>query len=167
MSEISIPPMKLSGLEPVQIGARQPVDSSAEGVAPSATFVNIGERTNVTGSKAFAKMILNGEFDKALSVARQQVESGAQIIDINMDDVRSGGRAPGHERAAAGSRRRSGFAAGRNPCPGQHPVAGYGRRPASNRRLPHGGSRRRWCADDDNSEQRPAGGSWHRGAEEG
>ncbi len=87
MSEISIPPMKLSGLEPVLIGALQLVDSSAEGAAPSATFVNIGERTNVTGSKAFAKMILNGEFDKALSVARQQVENGAQIIDINMDEA--------------------------------------------------------------------------------
>ena len=87
MSEISIPPMKLSGLEPVLIGAAEPPDDSAEGVAPSATFVNIGERTNVTGSKAFAKMILNGEFDKALSVARQQVENGAQIIDINMDEA--------------------------------------------------------------------------------
>jgi 5-methyltetrahydrofolate--homocysteine methyltransferase len=52
-----------------------------------ATFVNIGERTNVTGSKAFARMILNGEFDQALSVARQQVENGAQIIDINMDEA--------------------------------------------------------------------------------
>ena len=55
--------MRLSGLEPVQIDAQS-------------LFVNIGERTNVTGSKAFAKMILNGEFDKALSVARQQVENG-------------------------------------------------------------------------------------------
>ncbi|PJB45871.1 MAG: methionine synthase [Comamonadaceae bacterium CG_4_9_14_3_um_filter_60_33] len=52
-----------------------------------ATFVNIGERTNVTGSKAFARMILNGDFDQALSVARQQVENGAQIIDINMDEA--------------------------------------------------------------------------------
>ena len=67
-------PMKLSGLEPVLIG---------EG----ALFVNIGERTNVTGSKAFARMILNGEFEQALAVARQQVENGAQIIDINMDEA--------------------------------------------------------------------------------
>ncbi|MFZ4289555.1 dihydropteroate synthase, partial [Variovorax sp. HJSM1_2] len=74
MSEISVPPLKLSGLEPVSIG---------EGTL----FVNIGERTNVTGSKAFARMILNGEFDQALSVARQQVENGAQIIDINMDEA--------------------------------------------------------------------------------
>ena len=68
------PPLKLSGLEPVTI---------AEG----ALFVNIGERTNVTGSKAFARMILNGDFEQALAVARQQVENGAQIIDINMDEA--------------------------------------------------------------------------------
>jgi 5-methyltetrahydrofolate--homocysteine methyltransferase len=49
--------------------------------------VNIGERTNVTGSKAFARMILNGEYEEALAVARQQVENGAQIIDINMDEA--------------------------------------------------------------------------------
>jgi 5-methyltetrahydrofolate--homocysteine methyltransferase len=66
--------MKLSGLEPVAIG---------EG----SLFVNIGERTNVTGSKAFARMILNGQFEDALAVARQQVENGAQVIDINMDEA--------------------------------------------------------------------------------
>ncbi len=71
---VPVPPMKLSGLEPVSIG---------EGTL----FVNIGERTNVTGSKAFARLILNGEFEAALSVARQQVENGAQIIDINMDEA--------------------------------------------------------------------------------
>ena len=70
----NVPPMKLSGLEPVNIGA-------------STLFVNIGERTNVTGSKAFARMILNGEYEQALAVARQQVENGAQIIDINMDEA--------------------------------------------------------------------------------
>lgn len=70
----AIPPMKLSGLEPVLIG---------EGTL----FVNIGERTNVTGSKAFARLILNGQFEEALSVARQQVENGAQVIDINMDEA--------------------------------------------------------------------------------
>ncbi|MDH5707791.1 MAG: dihydropteroate synthase, partial [Hylemonella sp.] len=74
MSENSVPPMKLSGLEPLVIG---------EG----SLFVNIGERTNVTGSKAFARMILNDEFEKALAVARQQVENGAQVIDINMDEA--------------------------------------------------------------------------------
>ena len=67
-------PMKLSGLEPVNIGT-------------GTLFVNIGERTNVTGSKAFARMILNGDFEAALAVARQQVENGAQIIDINMDEA--------------------------------------------------------------------------------
>ncbi|CAN7176814.1 methionine synthase [Variovorax sp. LjRoot130] len=66
--------MKLSGLEPVQIGQ-------------GTLFVNIGERTNVTGSKAFARMILNGQFEEALAVARQQVENGAQVIDINMDEA--------------------------------------------------------------------------------
>ncbi|MDH5206147.1 MAG: dihydropteroate synthase, partial [Hylemonella sp.] len=74
MSENSVPPMKLSGLEPLVIG---------EG----SLFVNIGERTNVTGSKAFARMILNDEFEQALAVARQQVENGAQVIDINMDEA--------------------------------------------------------------------------------
>src|SRR5574344_1842387 len=69
-----IPPMKLSGLEPVLIGA-------------GSLFVNVGERTNVTGSKAFARMILNEQYEEALSVARQQVEHGAQIIDVNMDEA--------------------------------------------------------------------------------
>ena len=50
-------------------------------------FVNVGERTNVTGSKAFARMILNEQYDEALQVARQQVENDAQIIDINMDEA--------------------------------------------------------------------------------
>jgi 5-methyltetrahydrofolate--homocysteine methyltransferase len=54
---------------------------------PTASFVNIGERTNVTGSARFKKLILDGDFDAALAVARQQVESGAQIIDINMDEA--------------------------------------------------------------------------------
>jgi len=86
--------MKLSGLEPLLIGASASaatsspsVGASAEDLSPIASFVNVGERTNVTGSKAFARMILNGEFDQALSVARQQVENGAQIIDINMDEA--------------------------------------------------------------------------------
>src|SRR5687767_10428811 len=70
----AVAPMKLSGLEPVSIGQ-------------GTLFVNIGERTNVTGSKAFARMILAGEFEQALAVARQQVENGAQVIDVNMDEA--------------------------------------------------------------------------------
>ncbi|MFJ3046153.1 methionine synthase [Herbaspirillum chlorophenolicum] len=66
--------MRLSGLEPFTIN-----DESL--------FVNVGERTNVTGSKAFARLILNEQYDEALAVARQQVENGAQIIDINMDEA--------------------------------------------------------------------------------
>ena len=82
---IAVPPMKLSGLEPVRIGTTARADDDSTPV--QATFVNIGERTNVTGSKAFARMILNGEYEQALAVARQQVENGAQIIDINMDEA--------------------------------------------------------------------------------
>jgi 5-methyltetrahydrofolate--homocysteine methyltransferase len=66
--------LRLSGLEPFNVN---------EG----ALFINVGERTNVTGSKAFARMILNGQFDEALAVARQQVENGAQVIDVNMDEA--------------------------------------------------------------------------------
>ena len=73
MSHPVVAPMLLSGLEPVAIDT-------------NSLFVNVGERTNVTGSKAFARMILNGEYEQALAVARQQVENGAQIIDINMDE---------------------------------------------------------------------------------
>jgi 5-methyltetrahydrofolate--homocysteine methyltransferase len=65
---------RLSGLEPFTIDQ-------------NSLFVNVGERTNVTGSKAFARMILNEQYDEALSVARQQVENGAQVIDINMDEA--------------------------------------------------------------------------------
>ena len=73
-SAAPVPPLKLSGLEPVLVGT-------------GSLFVNIGERTNVTGSKAFARLILNGQFEEALGVARQQVENGAQIIDVNMDEA--------------------------------------------------------------------------------
>lgn len=66
--------LRLSGLEPFNIDGES-------------LFVNVGERTNVTGSKAFARLILNEDYDEALSVARQQVENGAQIIDINMDEA--------------------------------------------------------------------------------
>jgi 5-methyltetrahydrofolate--homocysteine methyltransferase len=84
---MSVPPMLLSGLEPLRIGTVYSDGDSAEGRSPTASFVNVGERTNVTGSKAFARMILNGEYEQALAVARQQVENGAQIIDINMDEA--------------------------------------------------------------------------------
>ena len=67
------PFLRLSGLEPVTL-------------TPETNFVNIGERTNVTGSPKFSKLILSGDFEGALSVARQQVEGGAQIIDVNMDE---------------------------------------------------------------------------------
>jgi len=67
------PYTRLSGLEAVTI-------------RPDSNFVNVGERTNVTGSPAFAKLILAGDYDAALSVARQQVEGGAQIIDVNLDE---------------------------------------------------------------------------------
>lgn len=68
------PYLQLSGLEPLSI-------------RPETNFVNIGERTNVTGSKKFARLIRSGNFEEALSVARDQVENGAQVIDINMDDA--------------------------------------------------------------------------------
>ena len=56
-------------------------------VRPETNFVNVGERTNVTGSKKFARLIREGNYEEAFSVARQQVESGAQILDVNMDDA--------------------------------------------------------------------------------
>ncbi|MBV8254532.1 MAG: methionine synthase [Chitinophaga sp.] len=68
------PFLRLSGLEPLV-------------VRPEANFINIGERTNVTGSKKFARLIREGHFEEALSVARQQVENGAQVLDVNMDDA--------------------------------------------------------------------------------
>jgi 5-methyltetrahydrofolate--homocysteine methyltransferase len=67
------PYTRLSGLEPLTI-------------RPDTNFVNIGERTNVTGSPKFAKLVLSGDYESALTVARQQVEGGAQVIDINMDE---------------------------------------------------------------------------------
>jgi 5-methyltetrahydrofolate--homocysteine methyltransferase len=67
------PALRLAGLEPLVIDAQ-------------ALFVNVGERTNVTGSAKFARLIRDGDYESALAIARQQVESGAQIIDINMDE---------------------------------------------------------------------------------
>ena len=67
------PRCRLSGLEPLTIG-------------PESLFVNVGERTNVTGSRKFARLILSGDYERAIEVARQQVENGAQMIDVNMDE---------------------------------------------------------------------------------
>ncbi len=72
--------MLLSGLEPLRVDA-------------NSLFINIGERTNVTGSKAFARLILNAQFEDALAVARQQVENGAQVVDVNMDEAMLDSRA--------------------------------------------------------------------------
>src|SRR6187399_3066911 len=74
MSNIIKPYLRLSGLEPLV-------------VRPETNFVNIGERTNVTGSKKFARLVRENKYEEALSVARQQVESGAQVLDVNMDDA--------------------------------------------------------------------------------
>ena len=68
------PYLRLSGLEPLV-------------VRPESNFINIGERTNVTGSKKFARLIKDNKYEEALSVARQQAENGAQILDVNMDDA--------------------------------------------------------------------------------
>src|SRR6266487_1651372 len=68
------PFLRLSGLEPLV-------------VRPESNFVNIGERTNVTGSKKFARLVRENKYEEALSVSRQQVENGAQILDVNMDDA--------------------------------------------------------------------------------
>jgi len=68
------PFLRLSGLEPLV-------------VRPESLFVNVGERTNVTGSKKFARLISSENYEEALSVARQQVEGGAQVLDVNMDDA--------------------------------------------------------------------------------
>jgi 5-methyltetrahydrofolate--homocysteine methyltransferase len=76
MSEQTVikPFLRLSGLEPLTI-------------RPESNFVNVGERTNVTGSKKFARLIRENKYEEALSVARQQVENGAQVLDVNMDDA--------------------------------------------------------------------------------
>src|SRR5690606_9798632 len=68
------PYLRLSGLEPLI-------------VRPESNFINVGERTNVTGSKKFARLIRDNKYEEALSVARQQVENGAQVLDVNMDDA--------------------------------------------------------------------------------
>ncbi len=78
----SIPPRVTSPVEPhTRLSGLEAVT-----IRPESNFVNVGERTNVTGSPAFSKLILAGDYEAALAVARQQVEGGAQIIDINMDE---------------------------------------------------------------------------------
>lgn len=74
------PYLRLSGLEPVT-------------VTPESNFMNIGERTNITGSKEFSRLILSENYEAAVAVARQQVENGAQVIDINMDEGMLDGKA--------------------------------------------------------------------------
>jgi 5-methyltetrahydrofolate--homocysteine methyltransferase len=74
------PALRLSGLEPFNVGR-------------DSLFVNVGERTNVTGSAKFKRLILEGKYDEALEVARQQVEAGAQVIDVNMDEAMLDGEA--------------------------------------------------------------------------
>jgi len=74
MSDLTLPRFtRLSGLEPLV-------------VTPETNFVNVGERTNVTGSAQFKKLILENRYDEAVAVARQQVENGAQVLDVNMDE---------------------------------------------------------------------------------
>jgi len=77
------PACRLAGNDPLNID-------------PGTLFVNVGERTNVTGSAVFKKMILNNEYEKATQVARQQVENGAQVIDINMDEAMLDGETAMH-----------------------------------------------------------------------
>src|SRR6476469_7855763 len=74
METIIQPYLRLAGLEPLV-------------VRPDTNFVNVGERTNVTGSKKFARLVRDGKYDEALSVARQQVENSAKVLDVNMDDA--------------------------------------------------------------------------------
>ncbi len=74
------PALRIAGLEPFNVGT-------------DSLFVNVGERTNVTGSAKFKRLILEGRYDEALEVARQQVEAGAQMIDVNMDEAMLDGEA--------------------------------------------------------------------------
>ena len=74
VTEQSRPFLKLAGLEALTIRAES-------------NFINVGERTNVTGSKKFARLVRDNKYEEALTVARQQVENGAQILDVNMDDA--------------------------------------------------------------------------------
>ncbi|MBL4604506.1 MAG: dihydropteroate synthase, partial [Flavobacteriaceae bacterium] len=73
MEKVNRKNMRLSGLEPLII-------------TPESNFINVGERTNVAGSRKFLRLIKEEQFDEALAIARHQVDGGAQIIDINMDD---------------------------------------------------------------------------------
>src|SRR5690625_1607533 len=80
MSQLQNKYLHLSGIEPLV-------------VTPESNFVNVGERTNVTGSRKFLRLNENDKFDEALEVARAQVENGAQILDVNMDEGMLDGKA--------------------------------------------------------------------------
>ncbi len=82
----AIKPMRLSGLEELTVDSRIITPTLGEGNVEGVTFINVGERTNVAGSAKFKKLIQAKDYEAALSVARQQVENGAQVIDICMDD---------------------------------------------------------------------------------
>ena len=73
MKKDQLPYLQLSGLEPLV-------------VSPESNFINIGERTNVTGSRKFLRLIQEENYEEALEVARDQVEGGAQVLDVNMDE---------------------------------------------------------------------------------
>ena len=99
--------MRLAGARTLRRGGMSERDARA-----SARFVNIGERTNVTGSAVFRRLIEAGDYEAALDVARRQVENGAQIIDVNMDEGNARQRArhdrlPQHDRRRAGHRPRA------------------------------------------------------------
>ena len=81
---------RLAPITGISNGSTAPIESAEPAAEPakllSATFVNIGERTNVTGSAKFKKLVMAGDYAAAVEVARQQVENGAQVIDVNMDE---------------------------------------------------------------------------------
>jgi 5-methyltetrahydrofolate--homocysteine methyltransferase len=83
------PELRLSGLEPLTVRRNRPVTDSAENETATAAsnLVLVGERTNVTGSPKFAKLVLAGQFDAAVAIARQQVENGAHLLDVNFDEA--------------------------------------------------------------------------------
>ncbi len=89
------PELRLSGLEPLTVRLNRPLaDPAPAGAAPAASnLVLIGERTNVTGSPRFAKLVRAGQFDEAVAIARQQVENGAHLLDVNFDEALLDGEA--------------------------------------------------------------------------
>jgi 5-methyltetrahydrofolate--homocysteine methyltransferase len=81
------PDLRLSGLEPLTLRSVDPAAAEADTTSAAQNFVIVGERTNVTGSPKFAKLILAGKYEEAVAIARQQVENGANLIDVNMDEA--------------------------------------------------------------------------------